>query len=43
METLILIIGCLNCIFLFGLGFAAFRILMYLAPFEEDDNDDAVD
>lgn len=43
METVILVIGCLNCIFLFGLGFAALRILMYLAPLEEDDDDDAVD
>ena len=43
MGTVVLVIVCLDCIFLFGLGFAAFRILMYLAPFEEDDNDDAVD
>lgn len=43
METVILVIGCLNCIFLFGIGYAALRILMYLAPLEEDDDDDAVD
>lgn len=43
METVILVIGCLNCIFLFGIGYVALRILMYLAPLEEDDDDDAVD